>query len=89
MKEKRQRPAHVGRERVENLAALGPARLPEEEPRLGIPRLKAKIDVIPNREERPVRACPEPAEGNLLSHYPSQPLSFEEEVKTRKDKSIS
>jgi hypothetical protein len=25
-----------------------------------------KNDVIPNRAESPVRACPEPAEGNLL-----------------------
>jgi len=30
---------------------------------------KAKIDVIPNRAERPARTCPEPAEGNLLSHH--------------------
>ncbi len=31
---------------------------------------KAKIDVILNRAVRPVKACPEPVEGNLLSHYP-------------------
>ena len=30
---------------------------------------KTKIDVIPNRAVRPVRACPELAEGNLLSHH--------------------
>ena len=30
---------------------------------------KAKIDVILNRAVRSVRACPELAEGNLLSHH--------------------
>jgi hypothetical protein len=30
-------------------------------------KAEAKIDVIPNWAERPVRACPELAEGNLLS----------------------
>jgi hypothetical protein len=29
-------------------------------------KAEAKIDVIPNRAIRPVRACPELAEGNLL-----------------------
>jgi hypothetical protein len=47
-------------------------------------KAEAKIDVIPNRAERPVRACPELAEGNLLSHHPSKPLPLEEKIKTRK-----
>ncbi len=36
--------------------------------RVGVTPLKAKINVIPNRALRPVRASPELAEGNLFSH---------------------
>jgi hypothetical protein len=39
-------------------------------------KAEAKIDVIPNRAERPVR--------NLLSHHPSKPLPLKEKIKTRK-----
>jgi hypothetical protein len=59
-------------------------------PRLGKPnprkpkhekiKAESKIDVIPNRAERPVRACPELAEGSLLSHHPSQPHSSEKKI---------
>jgi hypothetical protein len=43
-------------------------------------KAESKTDVIPNRAERPVRACPELAEGNLLSHHPSQPHSSEKKI---------
>jgi hypothetical protein len=41
-------------------------------------------DVIPNWAERPVRACPELAEGNLLT--PSRPPPLKRKIKTRKTK---
>jgi len=47
---------------------------------LGKTKAESKTDVIPNRAERPVRACPELAEGNLLSHHPSQPHSSEKKI---------
>jgi len=46
----------------------------------------AKIDVIPNRAIRPVRACPELAEGNLLSIIHHIRMSLRREIKTRKNR---
>jgi hypothetical protein len=60
-------------------------------PRLGKPnprkpkhekiKAESKIDVIPNRAERPVR--------NLLSHHPSQPHSSEKKIQDLGNKVIS
>jgi hypothetical protein len=47
---------------------------------LGKTKVESKTDVIPNRAERPVRACPELAEGSLFSHHQSQAHSSEKEI---------
>ena len=55
---------------MEDLPSISVELHPQRKSRLGKPRLKQKIDVIPNRAERSVR--------NLLFHRPSKPLHLEE-----------